>query len=343
MQSSSSQDELTKKSISDFHQMVEYCEGSGCRRKKILESFGEQGPASLCKESCDACKNPKLVAKYLEELATTCALGQRKGFSRIMISSSTDMFGEGQFSEFWNRDEANGSEEDISDCDDGMELVDGVSRSQLSERLQPEERMELLERAEESYYHKQKQVNKNNKNAISETLREGSRRRLLAALKQAQQRLGIEIEFDSSSALLENECYKKYGKSGKSFYYSQVASTIRWLSTTSSGELTNRLGSSTRTSPSEKIMTRDEPPVTVSPLELRKIENIDDLSAYSRPATTSSDAPSDTNSPRKRLPVIPSFSEFVNSRKPKNSETNSLQKQIHRPIDKKPEKRTRLQ
>lgn len=41
---------------------------------------------------------------------------------------------------------------------DGMELVDGVSRSQLSERLQPEERMELLERAEESYYHKQKQV-----------------------------------------------------------------------------------------------------------------------------------------------------------------------------------------
>lgn len=27
------------------------------------------------------------------------------------------MFGEGQFSEFWNRDEANGSEEDISDCD----------------------------------------------------------------------------------------------------------------------------------------------------------------------------------------------------------------------------------
>lgn len=27
-------------------QVVEYCEGSGCRRKKILESFGEQVQSS---------------------------------------------------------------------------------------------------------------------------------------------------------------------------------------------------------------------------------------------------------------------------------------------------------
>ncbi|KAF9590121.1 hypothetical protein IFM89_030869 [Coptis chinensis] len=32
----------SKKSLEDFNQMVEYCEGSFCRRRKILESFGEQ-------------------------------------------------------------------------------------------------------------------------------------------------------------------------------------------------------------------------------------------------------------------------------------------------------------
>lgn len=66
--SSSSQEKLSEKSLTDFiqviffficnltiilfaiilmswhnwMQMVEYCEGSGCRRKQILESFGEQ-------------------------------------------------------------------------------------------------------------------------------------------------------------------------------------------------------------------------------------------------------------------------------------------------------------
>ncbi|KDO71411.1 hypothetical protein CISIN_1g0049001mg [Citrus sinensis] len=41
-QSFSTRERSSKKSISDFSQMVDYCEGSGCRRKKILESFGEQ-------------------------------------------------------------------------------------------------------------------------------------------------------------------------------------------------------------------------------------------------------------------------------------------------------------
>ncbi|KAK4604016.1 hypothetical protein RGQ29_012499 [Quercus rubra] len=82
-----SQEDFPKKSLTDFTQMVEYCEGSGCRRKKILESFGKQVPASLCRKSCDACKHPNLVAKYLEELTITCAIRQRSSFSRIFISS----------------------------------------------------------------------------------------------------------------------------------------------------------------------------------------------------------------------------------------------------------------
>ncbi|KAI5320059.1 hypothetical protein L3X38_039767 [Prunus dulcis] len=48
---SNSQEELSKKTLTDFQQMVEYCEGSGCRRRKILETFGEKVPASLCGKS----------------------------------------------------------------------------------------------------------------------------------------------------------------------------------------------------------------------------------------------------------------------------------------------------
>ncbi|KDO71408.1 hypothetical protein CISIN_1g0049001mg [Citrus sinensis] len=120
-QSFSTRERSSKKSISDFSQMVDYCEGSGCRRKKILESFGEQIPVSLCKNSCDACKHPNLLAKYLGEL--TSAVLQKNHFSQIFISSQ-DMTDGGQYSEFWNRDdEASGSEEDISDCDGNINLV----------------------------------------------------------------------------------------------------------------------------------------------------------------------------------------------------------------------------
>ncbi|KAJ8437556.1 hypothetical protein Cgig2_017909 [Carnegiea gigantea] len=88
-------DASSKKSLEDFRQMVEYCEGSGCRRRKILESFGEQVkslssasflvPASLCSKTCDACKQPGLVAKYIEEL-TTCASQQRKLLAQVFMN-----------------------------------------------------------------------------------------------------------------------------------------------------------------------------------------------------------------------------------------------------------------
>ncbi|GKV44153.1 hypothetical protein SLEP1_g51362 [Rubroshorea leprosula] len=91
LQSSSSQGELSKKSLSNFNEMVEYCEGSGCRRKKILESFGEQASTSLCQKTCDACKHPNLVARYLEELTTSCTVRQRNSFSQV-LTSRCDLF-----------------------------------------------------------------------------------------------------------------------------------------------------------------------------------------------------------------------------------------------------------
>ncbi|XP_031287376.1 ATP-dependent DNA helicase Q-like 3 [Pistacia vera] len=344
LQPSSSQGGLSKNSMSNFNQMVEYCEGSGCRRKKILESFGEQVSASLCKKTCDACKHPNLVAKYLEELTTTCALQQKNRFSQIFISSQ-DMIQEEQVSEFWNRDdEASDSEEDISDSDDGVKVVKSLSKSKFSTKSGINEKIEFLQRAEESYYgnkNSDKQVNKLNKNAISESLREASKQRLVNALTQAQQRLGsLSIEFESSATFLENECYKSYGKSGKSVYYSQMASTIRWLSTTNSTDLTNRLCTNTSSS-SENIICKEKSPVAPSSLldQPAEITNEHNCS-NARSETWMNALPKESASPNTQQPVIPSFSEFVNRRKAKDSRLdNASQNQS----PEKNLKRTKLQ
>ncbi|KAI5588340.1 hypothetical protein BDE02_05G090900 [Populus trichocarpa] len=371
LQSSSSKGELSKKSLTDFNLMIEYCEGSGCRRKKILESFGEQVSATLCKKSCDACKHPNLVAKYLEELTTSIAR-QRNGFSRVFMSRSTDMIDEEfrideQFSEFWNRDdEGKSSEEDISDFDDETEVVKSLPRSRLSRKSGVDEKIELLQRAEENYYQNKnfdKLKNKVDKNAISETLREASKQRLLNALKLAHKRLGIlNIELDTSASFLENECYKKYGKSGKTFYYSQVASTVRWLSSTTLVELTNRLGPGTPSVPVSKVHPPETPPSPLLEQRPPETTNLKRHSSFHSPLleqkspetttprlyhtfqseTSMNTSPSESSSLSTKLPSIPSFSEFVNSKKEKGNHANTSQNQSHMRLEKTGEKRLRL-
>ncbi|XP_050260313.1 ATP-dependent DNA helicase Q-like 3 [Quercus robur] len=344
-----SQEDLPKKSLTDFTQMVEYCEGSGCRRKKILESFGEQVPASLCRKSCDACKHPNLVAKYLEELTTTCAVRQKSSFSRIFISSSSDMIDGEQSSEFWNRDDdASGFDEDISDSDDATEVVKSLAKSKLPSKSGLNEKIELLQRAEERYYQNNfsnRKVDKLDKNVISETLRESSKQRLLNALKQAQQRLGnFKLEVEVSACFLENECYKKYGRTGKSFYYSQVASTVRWLSTTSSSELTNRLGI-TANAQSEDVASKAEPPTTpLLSLDQGPTESTSkDLNGRARPESSACTSPIQSVSSSAKLPEIPSFSNFVSSRKAIDNRPNTSQKHSPKRVQKNLEKRMRLQ
>ncbi|CBI27790.3 unnamed protein product, partial [Vitis vinifera] len=350
LQSSSSQDGMSKKSLADFSHMVEYCEGSSCRRKKILENFGEQVAASICRKSCDACKHPNLVAKYLEEFASACALRQNNVFSRIFISSSSDLVDKEQLTEFWNRDdEVSGSEEDISDSDDGIEVGKSMARPKLPSKSGLSEKIELLQRAEENYYQNKfpdKQINKPDKNAISEALRETSKQRLLNALKQTQQRLGnLEINLETSAIFLENECYKKYGKTGKSFYYSQVASTVRWLSTANSTDLTNRLGTKTSSATDNIISKADSPIISSSDQGPTKISNAEHCSA--KPQTSSCASPMQgASSQDKGLPPIPSLSDFVKSRTVKGHQANplsKLRKQSPKRAERNLEKRSRLQ
>ncbi|XP_020424158.1 ATP-dependent DNA helicase Q-like 3 isoform X2 [Prunus persica] len=344
---SNSQEELSNKTLTDFQQMVEYCEGSGCRRRKILETFGEKVSASLCGKTCDACKHPNLVAKYLEELANTCIVRQKFGSSRIFMSSSSDMINEDGTSEFWNRDdEESCSEDDISDSDDGL-AVKNLARSKLPKKVGISEKIECLQRLEERYYpdkSSDKQINKPEKNAISDTLREASKQRLQNALKQAQQRLGnLKIEVEKSASFLENECYNKYGKTGKSFYYSQVASTVRWLSSADYTGLTNRLGT-VNSSLSDDALPETEPPAARSPLVEGPTEiTSSDFHDSVRSETSVAVSPTEIASPSIRLPPIPSFSQFINTRKTKDNRSSASEKKSPNGVQKNLEKRMRLQ
>ncbi|XP_056166555.1 ATP-dependent DNA helicase Q-like 3 [Syzygium oleosum] len=340
-QSSSSQDGLFKKLLADFNQMVEYCEGSGCRRRKILESFGEQVPASLCKNSCDACKHPNQVARQLEELTVTCTSRQRDHFSKILMRSAVDMSDEGQYSEFWNRDdEASCSEEDISDSDDGIDVTKNSAISKFKSGVN--ERIDFWEHAEENYNQEKgfnKKMNKVDKNEVSEELREASKQRLLKALRLAQQRLGsLTNEFEESASSLENECYKKYGKSRKSFYLSQVANTIRWLSTTNSTDLTNRLRISDDT-PSENMPLKQEPSGSASSsLNLVIMEAVnEEVPSVISSKNPSGVSPLQSSTAAASLPTIPSFSEFMKSRKAKDRAVGKSET-----VEKNMEKRMRL-
>ncbi|CAN6825468.1 unnamed protein product [Brassica oleracea] len=309
----------SKKPTSDFEQIVRYCEGSGCRRKKILESFGEEFPVQQCNKTCDACKHPNQVARSLEELTTTAS--RRHNSSRVFITSSSDnKTNDGQYSEFWNRNEdGSNSDEEISDSDDGADVVKSLAGPKLSRKLGVDEKLVLLERAEEKYNESNKQVKKSEKNAISETLRESSKQRLLNELTKVLQLLGVkEIESQNASEFLENECYRKYSKAGKSFYYSQIASTVRWLGTATRDELMTRLSS----------MAREEEPSGEPILVTEPVDNIEEEDRNTYTAELQVDEPTQllVTSPSRspiRLPEIPSFSEFVNRRKMKRSTEGS--------------------
>nr|XP_029119462.1 ATP-dependent DNA helicase Q-like 3 isoform X2 [Elaeis guineensis] len=322
-ESSSSSNSLSEKSLEAFSQMVEYCEGSGCRRKRILKSFGEEVPASLCQKSCDACKHPGLVSRKLEELRHSSNTHKRDGFFPIIIKSSKDAFLEGQVqdTEFWNRDdEGSFSGEDISDSDDGVEVISSLTRSKISTKAGLDEKFEILKHAEEVYYQNKGQRKQEgsltDKKAISETLKEASKKRLLNALKQAQERLGdLPLDLEASAIFLEMDCFKKYEKVGKTFYNSQVAATVRWLSSSSHEQILDRLNanSTTLVSTNCKSVTPPPDPIILDhvPGEASTGENQDNIKLKHSNESVEMKAPGE----KIELPQIPSFSEFINQKR----------------------------
>ncbi|CAM8987532.1 unnamed protein product [Rhodiola kirilowii] len=321
-----SQDSSSVNSLSDFKQIVEYCEASACRRKLILECFGEKVSSSLCCKSCDACKHPDLVAKYLGELAVC---GSWKYGSSIVMKSITKPID--NYTEFENRDdEVSPSEDDISDSDDGAEVEKCLANSRMSSVMGLNQKLDLLQRAEEKYYRKQdsgEQASKADKHLISGALRESSKKRLRNAFKEMQMRLNLTLELEMSVNHLENECYKKYCKTGKSFYLSQMASTVRWLSSTANAsDVENRLSLGTNSTTVTKTSSPESSAAAASALAGKKPTKTEGNSSHEPEASASAASLTYSESTPMKLPPIPSFSEFVNRNRAKSNQPSHLLK-----------------
>lgn len=120
-----------------------------------------------------------------------------------------------------------------------------------------------------------------------------------------------------------------------------MASTIRWLSTANSIELTNRLGIDTD-SPSVNFISKEEPPAAPSPsLEQRPAQITGkELDGSCGSENSIGAFQTESESPSTSLPVIPSFSEFVNRQKVKDNQPNTSCKESPK---KNFDKRMRLQ
>lgn len=333
-----SEDVMRKKCLSDFGQMVEYCEGSGCRRQKILAHFGEQVSLSLCGKTCDSCKHPNRLAKELEELSRKSSTCGRNNLPSVIIGSKPGTAGRGfehMESEFWNHDKENSdSEEDISSSDDeASKVVDATMRDRNIVNARLDEKLDHLLRAEEAFHAKQglhqEKKGQGEKKMVPDNMRDAARQRLKSAVQQAVQRLGEENKDTQMVAtILENQCYRKFGKLGKTFYNSQVASTVRWLAKSSLADIQNRIepdaalhdnkcSSSLLLNENDHSMKINCSPIgpgTCSTEKSHKLEQVDEkqeLSGHGRISQESSIPSLMENAAATELPPIPSFTNFA--------------------------------
>lgn len=110
------------------------------------------------------------------------------------------------------------------------------------------------------------------------------------------------------------ECYKKYGKLGKTFYISQVASIIRWLSTSTYEDICNRISDNCTPHievecPASSSIPQD---FVCNEKDFLIKESIEGTDVCCKPETSLQQPPwVKSTSQRNELPSIPSFSEFV--------------------------------
>ncbi|CAL9182794.1 unnamed protein product [Musa hybrid cultivar] len=349
---STSSNGLSEKSLAAFNQMVEYCEGSGCRRKKILESFGEQISTSLCQKTCDSCKHPNLVVQKLEDLQRIHYSHKKARLFPIFIKSTTYGTSEGQSTEFWNREnEDSYLGEEISNSEDEADDASNMTRSKMPTDAALDEKFKILQHAEEVYFRSKgpSKQGSSDKKTITDTLRKESTKRFLNALKQTKERLRkLPIDSEASAAFLEMECFKKYEKVGKTFYISQVAATVRWLSNSSFEQIYDRL-SDESTQTSSSYGQDDLPSGTDSAL----LQDGITTEAVHKESQLNSNAPVENfncslemKNPNEKidLPPIPSFSEFVNGkgRAQSSGSSNITTSESRKHTGKNLEKRIRL-
>lgn len=154
------------------------------------------------------------------------------------------------------------------------------------------------------------------------------------------------LDLEASAASLEMECFSKYGKVGKTFYNSQVAATLRWLSHSNTEQILNRLNNMSTQTGSEcgqdklSIGTDSSTNQDAIQAEATNEEN----NQYSSLVDIHGLFETKDCSAKIDLPPIPSFSVFASKKgRPHGSGSSSVRNLCHgKPASKNAEKRMRL-
>ena len=123
-------------SLKALQTMADFCTSAGCRRQFLLKHFGEDSdPKSLCKRTCDYCKNPTKVERDIQSSKVSrdvARMFQRSGQRR----SKQDEW-DGQWTKpHGERDEFDGSDgdENLDDCQLGIRRSGGELKPAASTR-----------------------------------------------------------------------------------------------------------------------------------------------------------------------------------------------------------------
>jgi superfamily II DNA helicase RecQ len=106
----SKQKDANMHALDALEKMVDYCTKPGCRRQFLLKFFGEPNtdPSTVCRKSCDYCRNPDKVTKAIE--AASCA-------NDFKYHTAAEKVWDGQWSE------PHGESQDVTD--------DGADKARL--------------------------------------------------------------------------------------------------------------------------------------------------------------------------------------------------------------------
>lgn len=134
----------------------------------------------------------------------------------------------------------------------------------------------------------------------------------------------------ASATHLETECFKKYEKVGKTFYNSQIAATVRWLSSATPNQMHDRLRAlidqtTNHAAPSSPCFVPESPPDTPQTItkglgeakndeakEKLQLVRSDELE---KRGNSDESAKTATSAENVKLPAIPSFREFLNQKR----------------------------
>lgn len=154
------------------------------------------------------------------------------------------------------------------------------------------------------------------------------------------------LDPEVSASFLEMECFKRYGKVGKTFYNSQMAATIRWLSSATQEQISHRLiaNSSLADNQSEPNSSRSSSSRLVDQEQMLP-ETTNEKTESTAQVQLSCQLPQlmKISKEKVELPPIPSFAEFANKKRKETEGDLSSSKAHTSGTRQNPVKKTRQQ